>query len=229
MRNFRLDSTVRARHSAGMRKRRVIILASAIVAMLGLVWWALVGKTPPVPDPVYAGHRLSFWTDRTQYGFDPVVRSLDSNAVPYLVYALQRQDGPLRKAYRLCWEHMPRWLQSRAANPAVVRRMVSCFLLASLGKNARPAIPELIRNMRKDDDLAVRASAAEALGKIANGDNKQVVEALVATATEDPSIDVMDEARVALRHIAPEAAVKAGLTNWAWETSPTNSSASAVQ
>lgn len=39
-----------------MRKRRVVIVAVAIVAVLGgLIWWTLATRSPVVPDPAYAG------------------------------------------------------------------------------------------------------------------------------------------------------------------------------
>jgi HEAT repeat protein len=81
-----------------------------------------------------------------------------------------------------------------------------------LGAKSRPAIPELIRVAREDDDSSVRTEAAFALGEIANRDDSAVVEALVA-ATKDKEAKVRDFAGLALMRIDTEAASKAGITN----------------
>lgn len=260
----------------GMRKRRVILLAVAVIAVLGgAILWETI-RPPAVPDPVYAGHPLSFWLDPTAAGnasvaaanFQLFQQSLDSNAVPYLVHALKTHHvGTLRTAYDRLYGHFPAWLKLHMPDPneAALVRNQSCAYLSDEKSAARPAIPELIRELQGVDYPAIRASAAGALGNIANradkpvvqalllvttketdpllrgnavwalanianSEDKQVVEALVAMATNDPDYKFRPVAGAALRHINPEEAAKAGVTNVAtWVAWPANNSAGAVR
>jgi hypothetical protein len=84
------------------------------------------------------------------------------------------------------------------------------MLLASLGTTARPAIPELIRVLREDDDLGVRTAATWALGNIANREDKPVIEALVAAVTKETNGSGWRMAGGVLWGFDPEAAAKAG-------------------
>jgi hypothetical protein len=198
-----------------MRKRRVIILAAAVVSVLGLIWWAVASRPPRPVDLVYDGHPLSYWV---WTNVPPGDVGLDSNAVPFLAYSL-KSNTRLRKAYARLWPHLPAWLRPRLPipmDPALVR-VSCCILLASLGAKARPAIPELIRVLRVDDVNVNRAWAAMALGKIARRGDHDALEALV-WATKDPVIGAV--AREALRMADPEAADKAGVTNAGLGTSP---------
>jgi len=107
-------------------------------------------------------------------------------------------------------------------------RAASCVVLCHLGAAARPAIPELIRILREDHVWFVRTDAAWAIGNIANGEDKLVVEALVA-ATKDTNAALMATAGTALTRLNPEAAVKAGVTNVAPGTWPPSNPAGAVR
>lgn len=102
-----------------MMKRRVMILALAVVAVLaGVIWWAVASRPPAVPDPVYDGHPLSFWVDPSS-GRESSSRgmgtnwfpSLDSNAIPYLIQTLKKHDGIIRKSYDRLWPYFPGFLQ----------------------------------------------------------------------------------------------------------------------
>jgi len=201
-----------------MRKRGGLILATAITVIAGgLIWWASSSR-PPVPvDPVYDGYPLSQWLDHSAFG--PVelssyhYPSVDSNAVPFLVQTLKR-NGPLRRAYKGLWARLPFWWQNHMPDPMPRRdvRADSCMLLGRLGAAARPAIPELIRLLRDDEDRFVRLFAAYSLGSIATRDDTAAVEALVM-ATKDKEKFVREAASETLSIVAPAAARKAGLTN----------------
>ncbi len=192
-----------------------MFLAAAIVAALGIVWWAVATRPPAVPDPVYAGLPLSYWVDPPVWAGAGVVPELDSNAVPYFVQALRTRDSGLRKAYGYGWQHLPAGLRTRLPAPGNTAdlKMITCACLAGLGASARPAIPELIRVMQEDTDDDTRCIAALALGTVANGDDKLVVEALVIAATNNTDTVLKDYAGVALWELNPAAAAKAGITN----------------
>lgn len=193
-----------------MRNRRTNLLAAAIVAALGgVILWAMT-RPSPVPDPVYNGHPLSYWL-RSEIPNDLV---LDSNAVPYLVRGL-KPDSPARKAYDRLWPHLPGWLRFHLptpVGPGLVRES-SCILLAHAGTNAKPAIPDLIRVMREENDMT-RVMAALALGKIARSEDTNAIQALVAM-TKDPDTNFEAIAEAALTTADPQAAAKAGITNTA--------------
>jgi hypothetical protein len=96
----------RSRHVIAMKKLRVILLATAVATALGVIWWMVASRPPPVVDPVYAGRHLSYWLSPSVFtGQNFAARelsfihsSLDSNAMPYLVQALRTRDGKLRVA-----------------------------------------------------------------------------------------------------------------------------------
>ncbi len=118
-----------------MRKRRVIILVAAIVAVLGLMWWALSPRPPNPPDPVYEGHRLSYWLDRSSpsnalgyHGFEvneSFYDSLDSDAVPYLIHTLKATDGLMRRIYLRVWLRLPLALKRHLRAPLLQPRVLA--------------------------------------------------------------------------------------------------------
>jgi HEAT repeats len=195
-----------------MRKRGRIIVAALVLAVAGgLVARAMLRPPTGPPDLVYGGHPLSQWL-AGDFSTSP---ALDSNAVPFLVHSLKQRDGALLKAYgSLLDADLPDWLQKRLPIPkfAWMVRFNSCQFLNRLGASARPAIPELIRVMTEDEDGAVRAVAAGALGNIANHEDKPVIDAL-AGATKDKDATVARRAGEALSGIDPQAAAKAGVAS----------------
>ena len=233
-----------------MRKRRVIILAMSLLAVLGgVIWWATC--RPAVPDPVYAGHPLSYWLDRSspsnplasEAGIQSLNNTLDSNAVPYLIHALKTQESLRSRLYRRVYLRLPagwkRNLRAPTLNAFVLGgwggqlqikngttpifvpgpisagdlRLESCVLLSWLGPDARPAIPQLILVLREDDFSMVRWCAALALGKIANPDDKNALDALNAAILNDKDQVTKNWSGRALSDIATRAAAKAVTTN----------------
>ena len=191
-----------------MRKRRVIILVAAFAAVVGgLIWWAVA--TEP-PDPVYAGHPLSYWFSPSRLGGSNAMSAttalepwIDSNAVPRLVQVLKTRDGVTHMVYERVWPLFPSWLKRHAPDPSARwrTRCGVCSLLANMGYQARPAIPELVNLLREDNNLSVRMAAAEALGRIATFDDQPVGETFV-TATKDPAPEVRKTAAQILGQMA---------------------------
>src|SRR5690348_9242696 len=157
-------------------KRFRIGLAILVVAIVGVVLWQVLR----LREPVYNGKPISYWIDASGRMFtwsDPPdsffkgFPLLDSNAVPFLARALQREDGRLRVAYQNAWLRSPTWLHKRLPRPireAWVRRAVA-QALGNLARDAKPAIPALVRTWKTDSDPAVRKLAGEALVKIDHG------------------------------------------------------------
>jgi hypothetical protein len=187
-----------------------------VAAVGGVALWAFLPSGPP--DLVYSGHPLSYWVggdiSYPDIGFYPV---LDSNAVPYLAEALKRQDGLARRDYQKVWWHLPGWFEARLPVPrrSALEKARACYLFSSLGADARPAIPELIRVFRGDENDDVRSAAAFALCNIANRDDKDVVDAL-SSATKQPASNFLwlrNIVKGALDRLAPGSADKVGVTN----------------
>jgi len=130
----------------------------------------------------------------------PALPLLDSNAVPFLVEALQRQDGQLRRVYLRIWNKLPSRVQNRLPQPVPgwAIRANAAALLGTIGTNAVSAIPPLIRALKSDKVDLVRAFSAKSLAQIARRD-KVVMEALAEAAVKDTEASVRFEALNALK------------------------------
>jgi HEAT repeat protein len=69
-----------------MGKKRLILLAVLLIAMVGGVGWRLL-KAPQVPDPIYKGQPLSYWLD----GF--YADSFDAKKYPGLSVPTRQEAG----------------------------------------------------------------------------------------------------------------------------------------
>lgn len=139
------------------------------IALLGIgVWLASQAR-----QPVYEDRGIAYWLAHTAGGTWACPPSLlaDSQAVPYLVRALERPDNPLRSAYSSFFSHLDaptRNLLPRPVNLTKTRPYVAS-LLGNMGPVAKPAIHALIRALHaKDADL--RRAAATSLGKVGRGE-----------------------------------------------------------
>jgi hypothetical protein len=141
-----VDAKLHLCYFGAMTKRsRVILSTVAVLAVLGLTVWLVLPSGPP--DPVYGGHRLSFYLSVIAPSQDWLnTRLLDSNAVPYLIHTLKQHDSSVRRAYIRAYPRLPAWLSSPLGYPvsATRRKFIACDLLGSMGATARPAIQELI-------------------------------------------------------------------------------------
>ena len=182
-----------------MRKKRSILLAVLLVTILGgLAWVALQSG-----EPVYRGKPISRWINEVGVFANPPAPALpllDSNAVPFLVEALDRQDGQLRRVYLRIWNKLPSRVQNRLPQPVPgwAIRANAAALLGTIGTNATPAIPALIRALKTDNVDLVRAFSAKSLAQIHKGD-KLVMEALAEAAKNDTEASVRFEALNALK------------------------------
>ena len=119
----------------------------------------------------------------------------------------------MHDAYARVWPHLPFWLQARTPAPATEwPELENAYnILGYLGTNARPAIPELIQIV-KNNNYAWTYLAAESLGRIANGNDKNAIAALVSAATHSDGTP-KEEIWLDIIRLDPAAAAKAGITN----------------
>ncbi len=223
-----------------MKNRLYRVLVVFLVAALGWAGWQAVRPLPP--EPVYHGKPLSYWLAIEPVpGFLRVESKPDSNAIPFLIAALKRDSWAGAAFYRKwLWPKLyPRLPPSarkrlpppRFGNPIV--RQNAATLLGDMGTVGSRSIPALIKALKVDEDVSVRACAAWALGKFGTW-NKSVVAALTQASTKDTNARVRVIALATLGKIgrADQAAVagvfdslslsdKVGLLRSDWERART--------
>jgi HEAT repeat protein len=168
-----------------MKNRRYLVLGILLVAAVGWVAWEALRQPPQTPEPVYDGHPLSYWireppgtlryTSDGPWLFPEVPTQLlnDSNAVPFLIKALERGRWFGAAYYsKWLWLKLPSAIQHRLPSPNgnANAREGAAAALAKMGTNAKPAIPALIQAMKKDQVFLVRRESAWALGHLGRGD-----------------------------------------------------------
>jgi len=181
-----------------IKKRNILIIALLVATVGGLAWVMLQSG-----EPVYRGKPISRWINDVGVFASPPAPALpllDSNAVPFLVEALDRQDGQLRRVYLRLWNNLPSRVQNRLPQPVPgwAIRANAAALLGTIGTNAVSAIPPLIRALKSDKVDLVRAFSAKSLAQIARRD-KVVMEALAEAAVKDTEASVRFEALNALK------------------------------
>jgi hypothetical protein len=175
-----------------MKNRLHHVLGVMLLAALGWAVWQ--ARQPRPREPVYAGNPLSYWlTNFSVIRVDTNLsvlhvnikppRSLfhDTNAVPFLIKALKRDNWIGAAVYRKqVWPKLPPAVQSHLPPPppddSVIRRTAATFLLR-FGPLAKPAVPSLIMALKDDDDWQVTTDAAILLGQVGEG-NRAAVAAL---------------------------------------------------
>jgi hypothetical protein len=180
------------------KKRNILIIALLVAIVGGLAWVALQSG-----EPVYRGKSISRWINEVGVFANPPAPALpllDSNAVPFLVEALQRPDGRLHSIYLRLWNKLPSSVQNKLPQPVPgwAIRANAAALLGTIGTNATTAVPALIQALKSDKADLVRQFSAKSLAQIARRD-KSVMEALAEAATKDTEASVRFEALNALK------------------------------
>jgi hypothetical protein len=171
-----------------MKPRLYLVCGVLLFAAVAAVWvWSPWEARRA--EPVYEGKPISYWLAPPVGGdgviFPPKGMVTDSNAVPFLVEALNRQSTPFEKAYASVWPRLSVSLRRRLGQPANPShgRVVAATTLGSMGALAQPVIPALVRALN-DRYPAVRGAAASALGELGRED-ETVVTALRAALSDN--------------------------------------------
>jgi HEAT repeat protein len=188
-----------------------------VAAVGGLLWWAVAQPR----EPVYDGRSLSYWL--RQRPPIPSVRPFtakrlpqalldDTNALPFLITALNGEGAWLHRTYLRIWLGIGP-ITRFVPEPVVpfIIRVNAARLLGHMGGAAKPATPALVRALRADDSGPVREFAGWALGECGEGD--RTVVAALTEALGDGVWAVRDAATNALLKLDPEAAAKAGVSH----------------
>jgi len=188
-------------HTAAMRKWVYIALAVLLIILAGVSAWLGLRER----EPVYAGKPVSYWIARSgeyyvgsDFGRIGGFPRADSNAIPYLLKALERQDGLFGQAYFRTWDSLPYRIQRVMPRPVNTEQMrfSTAMSLGNMGDVARPAIPALLRALREDKSEEVRGSSAWSLGRL--GKEERTVISALTEALNDKAAFVRSQAAEAL-------------------------------
>ena len=176
-----------------------------VTAAVGLLWWS-PWEARERPEPVYDGRPLTYWLNPPpdfRDGYWPNIAQqflaasasikADSNAVPFLVKAMQQDSWFGARVYRKqVWPNLPGRIKEhlpppRVGNPWRIRDSAASKLV-DMGPMAKPAIPALIRAWKADDSLDVRLTAGCVLANVGKGDSR-VVE-VVSAALKDKDVHI---------------------------------------
>jgi HEAT repeat protein len=210
-----------------MRKCLYIVMAAMLVIAIGVAIWGWRRR----PEPIYEGRRATLWIANPLYAGPrnrataPESMLNDSNAIPFLVNALQRRENWLDYAHRWAYFETPAGMREamHLEHPAsaLAMRLNAAEILGQMKEAARPAIPALARTLRTDGDPEVRRYAANALGRIGRGDGFAI--AALTEALKDGNFQVRISAAGNLLLADAETARKAGVsTNSPFFGMPTN-------
>ncbi len=151
-----------------MKPRNAILVSSVAVLFVAFVLWSVCALDR---EPVYKGKKTSVWVNALGDGsldtstLEREFARMERNVLPVLTQALERKNSLFHKVYSAIHPRLPASLRSRLARPydAVMGRCNAIYVLGSLGTNAAPAIPTLLKAL-DDDDARVRQAAAGSLG-----------------------------------------------------------------
>lgn len=192
-------------------------IATAILAftLISVMLWQIRSAR----EPLYHGKPVSYWinhwgdiyapwnVEHPDYERGPLgwLPGADSNAIPFLVEALERGNGLLGGAYPRLWLASPAWVRARLPRPIIAGlvRVNAAFALAGLGPASKPAVPAFLWALGHTRSRAERGSIAVALGQI--GKREPTVRALLKQALEDKCPAVRSGAARALAVIGPPA------------------------
>ncbi len=158
--------------------RRGLIICAALAAGALCVWLALPQRAPP--EPVYQGKPVSYWLEtisaedaRTNGGvFSPqfcqAMRSMGSNAVPFLVYRLRREA--VSAYYKGKFNSLATHWHLRVGF-YVPSRPIASQALIYIGQ---PATPGLLKVFEDTSNTNVLNAAAQVLSDV-NGMGPRII------------------------------------------------------
>jgi hypothetical protein len=203
-------------------KNRLYLVCGGLLVAAAFGWAVWRGARPLPPEPVYEGKALSYWLDAPpdmmfgpfpgiaiQYlATSPSSIIADSNAVPFLIKALMRDNWSGAVFYRnWLWPKLPASLQKRL--PRLRRNPFACehaaAILASMGQMAKSAVPALVLTLKRSDDLFAREMAVLALWNLGPVDRR--AEQALVKALEDKDDTVRQSVTNVLSHVRSPAAV----------------------
>lgn len=165
-----------------------MLLLVAVGAVIGAIVLASFGTR----EPSHAGRRLSYWlaagVSGNQQPAEEAIRHIGAKALPSLLQDLRADDSTWRERIGAFLRKQPKlaWLRSQFLTPEDRRRQ-AYFGFNALGPLAKPAVPELIHQLRAPK-ARDRQSAASVLGLIALEAKEAVYPLITALKDENPAV-----------------------------------------
>jgi hypothetical protein len=213
-------------------KLRSVFTVLFLVVLGGIIWLGAVSRQPP--EPVYQGKPLTYWLR----GYAPVitrppikgptmlgmnsaawaaataaVHQTGTNAIPALLRLMRARDSKAKTRFIQWLQKHPRFNPLFGNTPLVdapSRHLEAYFAFRALGRDARPAVPELDQIYETSLDTDCAGFIPEILDHL-NADDPATVSALLLGATR--STDEFDRYgafhALADLHAQPELAVPA--------------------
>jgi hypothetical protein len=205
-----------------MKKRKRILLAVVVVAVLGGLAWVVLREPS---EPVYQGKKLSVWLDAFSVGFlfsdwsdlpdgrleaqtqaTKAVRACGTNAIPILLRMAGTKDSLFKSRIREILRKQS-LIHFKLHTAKEYHEMAFCGFLF-LGSVGKPAVPQLL-SLLNNSDPDIRRTAVRALHSTKSND-ENTIRALTAHLN-DSDKSVREAITNALKQIDPEAASKAGV------------------
>jgi hypothetical protein len=170
-----------------MGKKRRILLAALLVALLCAFGWWLTRPS----EPSYKGKSLSAWLE--DYGpphpdaheADEAVRHIGTNAIPILLRMLRANDSPL-KTKLIEWlgrQHLARIKIASADD----KHFDAWAAFQALGENAECAVPEMVQIYEEKISTKSQCVTADSLGGIGPAARVAIPTLLIGlNTTNDP-------------------------------------------
>lgn len=183
-----------------MGKRVQLVLAVAVLALIGVVAWQMLRPS----EPVYQGKRLSNWLADLDLGSGhspeaatQAVRAIGTNSFPVLMRMLRAKD-PLWKRGLIALSARQSLIELQISQADLVRcRAVQGY--AALGPAAKETVAALIQVMDSEPRVEVRMDVAAALGAIGPGAKAAIP--VLLKAAQDQNSELRKAALCALVNI----------------------------
>jgi len=180
------------------------------IGAASLAFWASWPK-----QSLHAGKTIGYWSKEFRSGgqrrekAEQAFRAMGSNAVPFLIVALNQKESALHRKFTSLVQQSPLFLHrffTLPKDPPEFLRGRAGVVLADIAAPATPSTVAALRRTLDDPFHGVRNNAVVALGKTAPR-TKVASQALAALihATEDGNFMVRGNAYFFLGRFAPEA------------------------
>ena len=125
------------------------------------------------PEPIHKDKRMRVWIDALgnnsldTFTLEREFADMGSDAVSYLIHALERKNSPFDPIYAGIYPKLPSRIRNRLSAPcdAVMVRCNAINVLGFISTNVKPVIPAILEAL-KDRDARVRLAASGALGSV---------------------------------------------------------------
>jgi hypothetical protein len=188
------------RNVASRHKTYLLILVAAIAPALVFCWMRFT-------EPVYQGKRISEWLDNwaanNQNSAVSAISAIGTNALPYVIRNVARNDSKFERKYRELQAKMPATLQKVFPRPKPLLKPINgSNALICVGSDAIPIAIGLL----KHSSPSVREAAASSIGYLRKkyAGAAQAIPALTV-ALGDRTKEVRFFALLSLRDMGPEA------------------------